>query len=85
MALLMRVPVSFYSYFKDLTGCSEAVEEVEAGGTIEDLLQKLFARFPRLSEMKRSMLVAVGVEYQGRSYVLQPGDQVSLFPPVQGG
>jgi molybdopterin converting factor small subunit len=25
------------------------------------------------------------VEYQGASYVLQPGDEVSLFPPVQGG
>jgi molybdopterin converting factor small subunit len=31
------------------------------------------------------MLVAVGVEYQGPEYVLKPGDEVSLFPPVQGG
>ncbi|HZQ47864.1 MAG TPA: MoaD/ThiS family protein, partial [Verrucomicrobiae bacterium] len=26
-----------------------------------------------------------GVEYQPRDYVLKPGDEVSLFPPVQGG
>jgi len=27
----------------------------------------------------------VGVDYQPRDYVLQNGDEVSLFPPVQGG
>jgi molybdopterin converting factor small subunit len=42
-------------------------------------------RFPKLAAMQKSMLVAVGVEYQDRSYVLQNGDEVSLFPPVQGG
>ena len=31
------------------------------------------------------LLVAVGVDYQGRDYVLQEGDEVSIFPPVQGG
>jgi len=27
----------------------------------------------------------IGVEYQDRACVLKPGDEVSLFPPVQGG
>jgi molybdopterin converting factor small subunit len=31
------------------------------------------------------MLLAVGVDYQDRKYILQDGDEVSLFPPVQGG
>jgi molybdopterin converting factor small subunit len=35
--------------------------------------------------MEKSMLIAVGLDYQPRNYVLQPGDEVSLFPPVQGG
>jgi molybdopterin converting factor small subunit len=42
-------------------------------------------RFPKLAAMQNSTLIAVGVEYQGRSYVLQEGNEVSLFPPVQGG
>ena len=81
----MSVTVHFYSYFKDLTGCAQAAEDVAAGGTIADLQQKLFARFPKLGEMCNSMLIAVGVDYQPRSYVLKAGDEVSLFPPVQGG
>ncbi len=81
----MSIRITFYSYFKDLTGCSQTTEELPAGSTLRDLLAKLVSRFPRLAGAEKSILVAVGVEYQDRSYVLQPGDDVSLFPPVQGG
>jgi molybdopterin converting factor small subunit len=82
---LSSVTVHFYSYFKDLTGCAQTTEEVVAGSTIADLQQKLFARFPKLVAMKNSTLIAVGVDYQPKNYVLNAGDEVSLFPPVQGG
>ena len=81
----MRVSVQFYSYFKDLTGCAQTDETAADGITLADLLKKLFVRFPKLAAMEKSMLVAVGVEYQPRNYVLKNGDEVSLFPPVQGG
>ena len=81
----MSVTVHFYSYFKDLAGCPQAVEEVATGDTIAELLQKLFARFPKLAAMQNSTLIAVGVDYQPKTYALKEGDEVSLFPPVQGG
>ena len=81
----MSVTVHFYSYFKDLTGCAQSVEVVGAGARIADLLPKLFTRFPRLEAMQNSTLIAVGVDYQNKDYVLRDGDEVSLFPPVQGG
>lgn len=81
----MQIKVHFYSYFKELTGCGEAQEEISSGATIADLFQKLTTRFPKLSEMKKSTLVAVGVDYQTWDYILLEGDEVSLFPPVQGG
>ena len=81
----MRISVHFYSYFKELTGCAEATEMLAPGGTIGDLLAQLFVRFPKLEPMQKSMLIAVGVEYQPRSHPLDDGDEVSLFPPVQGG
>lgn len=82
---LVRVRVHFYSYFKDLAGTAEVSESVAPGSTLEELLRILFARFPKLSAMRKSALMAVGVDYQGADYVLQDGDEVSLFPPVQGG
>ena len=81
----MRIPVSFYSYFKDLTDCQQVVEELAPGSTLNDLYAALIQRFPRLVAMEKSTLIAVGVEYQPRGYVLREGDEVSLFPPVQGG
>ena len=81
----MIVTVHFYSYFKDLTGCAQTAEEVAPGGTIADLQQKLLARFPKLAAMQNSTLIAVGVDYQPKTYALKEGDEVSFFPPVQGG
>jgi molybdopterin converting factor small subunit len=81
----MEISVHFYSYFKDLTGCGEIVLQIPEQATIADLLQNLFTVFPKLAQMKKSMLVAVGVDYQPQTYVLKAGDDVSLFPPVQGG
>jgi molybdopterin converting factor small subunit len=81
----MRVPVYFYSYLKEITGCAETAETLGAGSTVNDLLEQLIRRFPKLGALQNSTLIAVGVEYQGKSYVLKEGEEVSLFPPVQGG
>lgn len=81
----MKVPVTFYSYFKELTGTPETVVELEEGGDIAALVRELHAAFPKLKQMDRSTLIAVGVEYQCRDYKLKPGEEVALFPPVQGG
>ena len=81
----MEISVHFYSYFKDLTGSARTSETVSSGSTLDVLLKQLIVRFPKLGAMQNSTLIAVGLDYQGRSYVLQEGDEVSLFPPVQGG
>jgi molybdopterin converting factor small subunit len=81
----MEITVQFHSYFKELTGYAEVRETVAPGATLGALYDQLMARFSKLAAMKRSTLLAVGVDYQTRDYVLQDGDEVSLFPPVQGG
>ena len=81
----MQVTVHFYSYFKDLTDCADTTESLPDHCTLQDLLSRLATRFPKLERMQKSTLAAVGVDYQNRSYVLKDGDEVSLFPPVQGG
>ena len=81
----IEITVHLYSFFKELAGCACLVQRLPAESTMADLLKSLAARFPKLEPMQKSMLTAVGVEYQDRSYILRPGDQVSLFPPVQGG
>jgi molybdopterin converting factor small subunit len=81
----MEITVHFYSYFKDLTGCSQTRVALPDGATLGAMHAKLMADFPKLEPMKQSTLIAVDVDYQPRDYVLKDGDEVSLFPPVQGG
>ena len=81
----MQVTVCFYSYFKDLTGCNSVTQMVKDGSTLGDLVDQLGRRFEKLAPMRKSMLMAVGVDYQNSIYVLRDGDEISLFPPVQGG
>jgi molybdopterin converting factor small subunit len=81
----MRIKICFYSYFKDLTGCAETTKNLAEGSSIADLLKQLIEKFPKLAAMQKSALIAVGVEYQNKDYILKEGDEVSLFPPVQGG
>jgi molybdopterin converting factor small subunit len=81
----MKVRVSFYSYFKDLTGCAEVIEAIPENSTLGFLHDAMLARFPRLTPFRKSTLCAVGLEYRKPDYVLQPGDEVAFFPPVQGG
>ncbi|MSU58129.1 MAG: MoaD/ThiS family protein [Pedosphaera sp.] len=81
----MEISVHFYSYLKELTGCARTVETLAADTTVGVLHDQLMEKFPKLTAMKKSTLISVGVEYQPRDYVLHDGEEVSLFPPVQGG
>jgi len=81
----MRVTVCFHSWFKDMAGCSRAEETLPPGSTVDTLVARVLVRFPKLADAQRSMLVAVGLEYRGRDCALSDGDEVSIFPPVQGG
>lgn len=82
----MKVTVSYYSWFRDHSGVSsEEVEITESASTLGDLLNAVHKIHPSLKESERSTLMAVGVEYQDANHPLKDGDQVSLFPPVQGG
>jgi molybdopterin converting factor small subunit len=79
----MCVTVSFCSHFKDLPGRAQVSETAPEGSTLADLFERLSVRFPQLGAMRKSTLMAVRVDYQVWSYVWKPGDEASIFLPVQ--
>ena len=81
----MKVHVQFFSRLRDLAGASEIDLEVPVHATVDDLLEKLYSRTPALRDWDKSILIARGVEFVARDYVLNPGDNISVMPPVQGG
>jgi len=81
----MKVRVQFFSWFRDVTRCESTTVDVDEGTTLEALHEAVLTRHPGLEPARRATLRAVGLDYQPGDYVLRPGDEVSLFPPVQGG
>ena len=81
----MKVHVQFFSRLRDLTGKTEIDVEVPEGTTAAVLLEKIYSNTPALREWDKSILVAAGMEFVGRDYVVNPGDEISIMPPVQGG
>jgi molybdopterin converting factor small subunit len=81
----MKVRVQFYSRLRDLAGSSTMELEVPERGSAGDLLEIIYAKTPELREWDKSILVASGVEFVERDYVLKAGDEISVMPPVQGG
>lgn len=81
----MRVRIHFWSYFQDITGVASSELELAEGARVSDVLEAAWMRWPPLRRMRSSTLVAVDVDYAEPGRVLAPGEEVSLFPPVQGG
>ncbi len=81
----MKVRLLFFSHLKDIVGAAQLDEEISEGTSVRDLLEKLFARYPKLRSWNESILVGAGVEFVGRDYLLQSGDEIAIMPPVQGG
>ena len=81
----MNVHVQFFSRLRDLAGESELELEVSERTRVAELLDILYSRTPALRDWDKSILVAAGVEFVGRDYVLQSDDRISIMPPVQGG
>jgi molybdopterin converting factor small subunit len=81
----MKVHVQFFSRLRDLAGTSAMELEVPERTTAADLLEILYAKTPELRAWHKSILVASGVEFVGRDYVVKPNDEMSVMPPVQGG
>jgi molybdopterin converting factor small subunit len=81
----MKVHVQFFSRLRDLAGQSMTELDIPDGAKVADILELLYSRTPGLRDWDKSILVAAGVEFVGRDYVAEPGDEISIMPPVQGG
>jgi molybdopterin converting factor small subunit len=80
---MISIHLQYFSQLRDLKG--PEIVELASGTTVGGLLDKLYGLLPGLKQWDKCLLVAAGIEYVSRDYVLKPGDTISLMPPVQGG
>ena len=81
----MNVRVQFYAQLRDLIGVEEVNLELQQGATVRELLEQVYAQQPVLRAYDKSILVGAGLEFVDRNYKLDPGEEIAIMPPVQGG
>jgi len=81
----MKVKVRFYSRHREIVGKAEGEIEVEEGVTINNLMEKLIERYPELEKIRDSTLYSLNHRYAKGDERLKDGDEMAIFPPVEGG
>ncbi|HEY3661376.1 MAG TPA: MoaD/ThiS family protein [Candidatus Udaeobacter sp.] len=81
----MKVRVQFYAQLRELIGVHELEVELPQAPTVCELLENIYSQKPALRAHDKSILVAAGLEFVDRNYKLNPGEEIAIMPPVQGG
>lgn len=81
----MRVRVKLFATYREIAGTKEITWSVAGRATLEELLDGLLSKYPRLAGHRDTMLLAVNHEFADPSTALHEGDEVAIMPPVSGG
>jgi len=77
--------VLFFGQLRDIAGLSEDRLDVAGPVTLEDVFRRYAERFPRLTELRRSIVFARNQDFADGSTSLDDGDEIAFLPPVSGG
>jgi molybdopterin synthase catalytic subunit len=81
----VRVKVLFFGQLKDIAGRSEDSAEVQAGATLESLFDHYAAQFPRMRDLRPSIVIARNQQFAHSATPMSEGDEIAFLPPVSGG
>jgi molybdopterin synthase catalytic subunit len=81
----VRVKVLFFGQLKDIAGRSEDSAEVQTGATLESLFEHYAAQFPRMRDLRPSIVIARNQQFAHSATPMSEGDEIAFLPPVSGG
>jgi molybdopterin synthase catalytic subunit len=81
----MKIAVRYFAHLRERLRRESDSIELADGSTVGDLLLLLGEREPLVATSRRSLQVAVNMEFMPAKTQLKDGDEVALIPPVAGG
>ena len=73
----LKVRVQFYSQLRHVAGRQTLDVDLADDATVADLLENVYDRIPALRAHDKTVLVGAGVEFVGRDYKLNVGDEIA--------
>lgn len=81
----LKVKIRYFALYRDLSGKSDEILDVNEGSTLATLLDSVKKVHPIFEKQPGEFLLALNEEYAERDAVLSEGDEVAIFPNVSGG
>jgi molybdopterin synthase catalytic subunit len=81
----VQVRVLFFGLLRDVVGKAEDLLEMPEGATLESVFEHYATEFPRLKELRKSIVLARNQQFSAASTVVEHGDELAFLPPVSGG
>jgi molybdopterin synthase catalytic subunit len=81
----MRARVLFFGLLKDIVDRPADEIDLPEGSDLRAVFDHYAARYPRLRDLSRSIVMARNHEFAGLSTALREGDEIAFLPPVSGG
>ena len=79
------IKIRFFGVLQDVVGIREETCEQAALDTVGGVFEAYATRFPRLRELRRSILFARNQHFCDHAVQLADGDEIAFLPPVSGG
>ncbi|MBT3283493.1 molybdopterin converting factor subunit 1 [Candidatus Bathyarchaeota archaeon] len=80
----MKIKVTYYGQFRDITGLKEEEIEAKDGVTVVELRDQVRDKYAKIAA-KEEVLVAINNSFTSLETVVKKDDKVAFFPPVSGG
>lgn len=82
---MVRVTVKMFGPLKDIVQKDELPLDVPPPYTGDAAFDVLARQSPALQQWRKSVRLAVNLDYVGFDHVMKENDEISFIPPVSGG
>ena len=82
----MKIKIKFSTFFENLSGVEKAELCLHPDATVKDALEKIVDDFSNLKEwLPKYVWIFINGNYVESRTRLKNNDEISLFPPIEGG
>jgi molybdopterin converting factor subunit 1 len=80
-----KINILLFATLRDYVGAKTVEIDITTGMTVADLKAELVKKYPKLAQIKESMMAAINREYAADEQILPVNGEIAFFPPVSGG